>query len=387
MMNELCIRMRRIISAMLLIAATGPVARPAPPDFLPPQVVKAESATEWNVKFDGKEGWIGGDGAYSVTLGPKRVLWLFGDTILGTAKDGKRSGASMVNNTIGIQNGVDKDSPIRFVSGKPKDGKPSALFVPADGKGFFWPQAALRDADRLFAFLPRIEKTKDPGAFGFKQIGQVLAVIENPDDQPEKWRTQQHNVPHVDFAEKRERSWGSALLGEDGQVYIYGFDQRKGKGGKRELTLARAPSGKLTDFTAWQFRTADGWSEKPGDAANLADGLATEFSVSRLEDAKTYVLVYTENGLSDKILGRFSPAPHGPWSAPVLLYRCPEMAKDKGVFSYAAKAHPWATNGNELVVSYCVNTWDFWQVFKDDSVYRPRFVRVTLGPAKTVERK
>ncbi len=380
-------RLWQTIVAMLIAATTAPTARSATPDFLPPQVLKAEPAPEWNLKFDGKEGWIGGDCVYSVVLGPKCVLWLFGDTILGTAKDGKRSGASMVNNTLGIQDGVGKDAPIRFVSGKLKDGKPSALFVPADGKGFFWPQAAIRDKDQLFAFLPRVEKTKNPGAFGFKHIGQVLAAIENPDDEPEKWRSRQFDVPFAEFAGKRERSWGSALLAEDGQVYIYGFDQQRGQGAKRQLTLARAPSGKLTDFTAWRFRTANGWSEKPGDSAALADGLATEFSVSRLPDSKSCVLVYTENGLSDKILGRFSPAPHGPWTAPVLLYKCPEMAKDKGVFSYAAKAHPWATNGNELLISYCVNTWDFWAVFKDDSVYRPKFVRVTLGPAKFSDRK
>src|SRR5262249_2295869 len=71
----------------------------------------------------------------------------------------------------------------------------------------------------------------------------------------------------------------------------------------------------------------------------------------------------------------------GPWSAPVLLYRCPEMGKDKGVFSYAAKAHPWAAAGNELVVSYCVNTWEFARLFRDDKVYRRKFVRVELGPA------
>ncbi|MGH7139770.1 MAG: hypothetical protein ACREHD_28855, partial [Pirellulales bacterium] len=103
-------------------------------------------------------------------------------------------------------------------------------------------------------------------------------------------------------------------------------------------------------------------------------------SVSRLPGGK-YLLVYTENGLSDRILGRTAAMPDGPWSEPVLLYRCPEMANDKGVFSYAAKAHPWTTEANELLISYCVNTWDFARLFEDNAVYRPKFVRVTLAVA------
>jgi hypothetical protein len=140
------------------------------------------------------------------------------------------------------------------------------------------------------------------------------------------------------------------------------------------------PAEKSEDFAAWRFRTADGWGEKADGAAPLADGMANEFSVSQLPGGKGFVAVYTENGLSDRIVGRFADSPEGPWSAPVLLYRCPEMAKDAGVFAYAAKAHPWAAAGNELVVSYCVNAWKFGRLFEDEKVYRPRFVRVTLTP-------
>ncbi|OAI41742.1 hypothetical protein AYO40_02240 [Planctomycetaceae bacterium SCGC AG-212-D15] len=42
------------------------------------------------------------------------------------------------------------------------------------------------------------------------------------------------------------------------------------------------------------------------------------------------------------------------------------MAKDKGVFSYAGKAHSWAVGANELLISYCVNTHEFARLFQDD---------------------
>jgi len=207
-------------------------------------------------------------------------------------------------------------------------------------------------------------------------------VIDNPGDEPEKWRVKQHRLPFAAFGPGRERSWGSAVLHDGDYLYVYGYDER-GKGlGRRRLTVARVPAGKLADFGAWRFWTGRGWGEKAEDAAPLAGGLATEFSVSRVPGGKGYVLVCTENGMGDRIVGRFAGSPQGPWSAPVLLHRCPEVAKDKGVFCYAAKAHPWAARGNELLVSYCTNAWEFARLFRDEKVYRPRFVRVRLAPAK-----
>jgi hypothetical protein len=349
-----------------------------PPGAAVPTVLKAEPAPEWNAKFAGKEGWIGGDVVCSAVVGPKRVVWLFGDTLLGSVKDGQRRGAVMVNNTVGIQDGRGKGATIRFVSGKSKDGKPAAVLLPADGKGWFWPQHAVEVDSRLFVFLPQVDRTKDPGVLGFKIIGQWLAIVENPQDDPEQWRVKQQPVPFADFQPDHARSWGSAVLAADDYLYVYGFHEQGKKLGQRRLTVARVPAKKLDDFAAWQFRTQTGWSAKAMDAAPLADGLATEFSVSTAPGGKGYVAVYTENGLGDRIVGRFASAPEGPWSAPLLLYTCPEMGKDKGVFSYAGKAHPWAASGSELLVSYCVNTWEFAALFRDETVYRPKFVRIQL---------
>src|SRR5262249_33054704 len=161
----------------------------------------------------------------------------FGDTLLGTVKDGGRAGAVMVNNTVGVQ--PRPDGPIRFVAGKAKDGKPAAVLAPADGKGWFWPQAAVRVGGRLFVFLPQLVRANAPGPLGFKHVAQWLAVVDTPDDEPPKWRVRQHRLPFAEFAPDRERSWGSAALADGEHVYVYGYDER-GKGlGKRRLTVAR----------------------------------------------------------------------------------------------------------------------------------------------------
>ncbi len=362
-------------------SCAGPDARGASPPA-PPEVLKAEPAPAWDAKFAGDKGWIGGDGVYSVALDKQRVVWLFGDTLLGEVKRGRRDGAAMVNNTVAVQDSRGADGTIHFTSGKNKEGKPAALFLPADGKGWFWPQAALAIDKRLFVFLPQIDKTKEGGVFGFRQIGQWLAIVDNPTDEPKAWRVKQKKLPFASFEKERTQSWGSALLRVGSQVYIYGFEERGKKLGSRSLIVARAPEAKLDDFEAWRFLTADGWSDKPGDAIALASGLATEYSVTPMPSRSGFALVYTENGLGDRIVARFADEPTGPWSAPQLLYQCPEMAKDKGIFCYAAKAHPWAAGKDEILISYCANTWDFGRLFRDANVYRPKFVRATLKPSK-----
>lgn len=351
--------------------ASGPTTRRA---------VKAVPADDWNARFAGNEGWIGGDGVYSTTLGDDRVLFLFGDTLLGKVNDGRRAGATMVNNTVGLMPLKPPDAPIRFEAGKTDVGKPAAVFTRTGGGNWFWPQAAIELNGRLYVFLTEVEKTYQSGAFGFKLIGQWLGVIENPLDNPAEWKVSQQRLRFATFDERRERPWGSAVLVEGDYVYVYGIEDHRQGIGNKQLMIARAPVDKLPDFDVWQFRAGDEWG-KEVSTAGMPRGLANEFSVSRLPGDAGYILVYTENGLGERILGRVAASPEGPWSDPVLLYTCPEMTRDKGVFCYAAKAHPWAAEGDELLISYCVNSWKFERLFEDNEIYRPRFVRVRLaGP-------
>jgi hypothetical protein len=63
----------------------------------------------------------------------------------------------------------------------------------------------------------------------------------------------------------------------------------------------------------------------------------------------------------------------GPWSEPAVVYSPPEKCRPK-VLIYAAKAHPHLTGGG-LVLTYASNSLDFGELFRDQSLYYPRFVR------------
>ncbi|HET6878792.1 MAG TPA: DUF4185 domain-containing protein [Pirellulales bacterium] len=373
------ILLRRSVAILLYVGCLAFEARLASAQPALPKVIKAEPPAEWNALFTGGEGWIGGDGVYSTTLNRERVLFLFGDTLIGKVKNGRRAGAAMVNNTIGVMDRNSVPAPVQFAFSKSDNDEPAAMFRPADGHGWFWPQAAVEIDGRLFVFLAQIEKTSDEGVFGFRQVGQWLATIERPLEDPQNWHAEQRPIPFVEFKKGRERVWGSALFVGDDYVYIYGIEDRERKLGSKQLIVARAPLAKLAEFDRWEFRGDDGWSTTAA-AESLAAGLANEFSVSRLADGN-YVLIYTESGLSDRILARVAASPDGPWSAPRLVYTCPETAADKGLFCYSAKEHPWASQGNTLLISYCVNAWKFGRLFEDEAVYRPKFVKVTFGAA------
>ncbi len=344
-----------------------------------PTVIEAEPVAELDAKFQRTEGWVGGDGAFSVPVSDKRTLWLFSDTWVGSIRARKRKDVTMVNNTVGVQDGMGSDAKLTISIARTDDGKPKALFVPPDGRGWFWLFAGTQSGDKLHVFLPRFEKTKDPGAFGFRALDLWLGTVDNPNDVPTTWKVNYAKVPCAEFKDERKRSFGSSLLRVEDRMYIYGYNEKPGKPfPSRKLLVARVANEKIADFAAWQFLADGKWKADAADAVGQIDGLATEFSVSYLPALKQYALVYTENGLSDRIVGRFSTNPEGPWSEPVSLYTCPEMKRNKKVFSYAAKAHPHLANGNELIVSYVVNAFELGPVINDAELYWPRFVRVRL---------
>src|SRR5438105_2357005 len=57
----------------------------------PPTPGEAKPAPELNALFEHTDGWTGADGAYSVALSPRRILWLYSDTWVGQVRDGKRT--------------------------------------------------------------------------------------------------------------------------------------------------------------------------------------------------------------------------------------------------------------------------------------------------------
>ena len=310
----------------------------------------AASLPETDALFQRTNGWLGADGDFTVSLTNGLTLWLFSDTFIGEVSGGHRVRSTMINNSAAWQE--DNDSArarVTFFHGTSADGQLASLIVPADGRGWFWLFDGAMARGKLILFLVQIERTDDPSAFGFRQIGNWLGEVSNPLAPPAQWQVTQKKIPFARF----------------------------GGAENKTMILARAPDADLADFTAWRFRANAGWTTNAAAAADLGNNLASEYSVSWLPAPGRFVLINTENGLSEKILARTASEPWGPWSAPAVVYRCPEAAWGKRVFCYAAKAHPMlATASGELIVTYAANSFDLAGVISDARLYWPRFVRV-----------
>src|SRR6185436_11963946 len=84
------------------------------------------AAPDLDALFQRKEGWIGGDGAYSVSLSAEKTLWLFSDTWLGKITDNKRKPTTMINNSVGVQTGRGAEAKIEYFM-RDTGGKPASL--------------------------------------------------------------------------------------------------------------------------------------------------------------------------------------------------------------------------------------------------------------------
>jgi hypothetical protein len=341
-----------------------------------PRVV-VETLPAYEAAFIRDAGWTGGDGAYSVALGDDRLLWLFGDTLIGRVTEGRRIDSHLIHNSAAIQTGAHPaERSLSFFYRTTESGLPQALFLPDLMNGWWWPYHGVRTPQGLFLFWLQIEAAEGPAAFGFRLIASWLAQVENPCAPPDAWTLTARRIP---WGNER-RLFGSSILVRDGFVYIYGtVDEAATGAARKQVVLARVPVGELAEFGAWRFYAGGEWVADGERALPVCDEAAAELSVSHLPGSDRYVMVYTRGGLSETIDLRSAPRPEGPWSEPVSVYRCPEADWAPEIFCYAAKAHPaLATGEGELIVTYVTNSTDLGLLESDARLYRPRFIRVTF---------
>jgi hypothetical protein len=329
-----------------------------------------------NARFAGTEGWIGADGIYSVPLPDESTLWIFGDTLVGSVRDGKRSNMVMVNNTFAKERGTGADSKLQFFVNRDSQGKPTSYVVPK--QGYYWLWDGVIDQGRLYIFTTRLTSPGTITAFDWTLLDQSLIIVSNPTEDPGKWQIQQLDFPFGSFTDDYEVIWGMEVLRINDELYIYGT-ARNQKTDPRSLVVARVSPNELNDFKKWTFYESGHWQSDSRRASGLTSEVGTEGSVTFLPDRKQFVYIYSPP-LDPQIKMRTANSPVGPWSDAVTIYTCPETAWNPRVFCYAAKARIIPGRTNELLVSYATNSFDMLpDVLADERIYRPRFVRAVVG--------
>jgi hypothetical protein len=337
----------------------------------------------YNALFTRTSGWTGGDCDATARINDSLTLWLFADSWVGPVIDNRHNGAAMVNNAVAIQNGREPDSCAMGFSWGRAGEKPAARFLPPDGKGFFWSWGGFGLNGSVLISLFQVDKVEgDSTVFGFTGVGDWLVKVNNPADDPDHWITEMKRIPFYEKSpDGTEYGFGLPQLARGRYVYFFGTLFRPSRI-NRWMLLARAPVDDVTDFDRWEFYSDNGWQKDFHRAGCLFDGFASEFSVSWQPYLRRYLAIYTELGMSDRILMRMARRPEGPWSEPRVVFRAPEVNWDRTYFCYAAKGHPELSGRKDLLVSYICNSTDFWKMASDARIYRPRFIRIRFGPGE-----
>ncbi|WP_328524639.1 DUF4185 domain-containing protein [Kribbella sp. NBC_00359] len=317
------------------------------------------------------KGWTGADSTYSVPLSGGRTAWIFSDTFLGPVNpDGSRPTTTpFINNSFVIQRG----GTLKTVTGGTAT-NPTAL-VPPPSNGWYWVGAAQTSGAgrNLDVVALRFERT-GTGQWDWHWASNYLARF---DSKTLKLRSL---TPLPSAANVQ---WSGWLLRDGGYTYIYGVEDL---GSAKYDHVARVRGDDLT-AKPWEYWTGSGWSADETASSRVLEGVANEHSVTRWGDGYVLVTHDTTELFSKRVLGYFSCSPTGPFVKPVELYQTPETGAtgsygNANIITYNSHDHPDLRRGNTLLVSYNVNSLDAnTDLYADVSIYRPRFVGVTLTAA------
>ncbi|MET9022952.1 DUF4185 domain-containing protein [Actinopolymorpha sp. NPDC004070] len=314
-------------------------------------------------------GWTGGDSTYSVRLTGNRTVWLFSDTFWGPVNSdlSRPTTVPFLNNSFVVERG----GYLRTVAGgNPQE--PDSLVPPDEPGTWNWlgaGQATPASLDVMFLEFARTGSGPLDFAWRENKLGRF---------HPDTLRLREV-VPLPSAAGVQ---WASWLLRSDGFTYVYGVADL---GLTKYMHLARVPGTDLATG-GWEYWTGSSWSPTETDSARLMSGVANEYSVSRWRDGYLLVTQDTRELFSSRILAYVGCSPTGPFTEAATLYTTPETGAsgsyaDPDIFTYNAHEHPDLRRGDRLLVTYNVNSLDpNADLYDDVTIYRPRFVEVTLVP-------
>lgn len=353
--------------------------------------------TAWTNLFNRKHGWFGADGIFSIpvngvdTAGANNeTLLFFSDTMLGDiVNDSLKPGYVMIHNTAAIiKDNEPADANINFYWDT-VNSKPIGLFTPntanAKKEDYYWLGDGFvnKDLNATYVFAYRIRDTS-AAAFGFAEVGNTIIKIPANSKPPFKDAQQIETPFFLSGTAETYGSFGACVFNNtsssgnknaDGFVYVYGV-----RGKKKDVMVARVKPADFETFSAWRFWDGQQWNADIKKVANITDRASNELSISPLPDGR-YAMVFQTDGLGRDVGLRLSNHPEGPFGPVIKVWHCSEPDIAKNFIVYNAKAHPNLSKQNELLISYNVNSFDFWNDIKTHpDLYRPRFITLKLLP-------
>ena len=330
------------VGALASIAATCQAAKPpAPPPPPPPPSVYCHnttptSAAQYQAAFDGLRatntaGWVANDGGLPVKLPDGRVLWMFGDTIIGAPPNGPVNVLGIANNGFVVQNG-NCFTPMT----EPIPDPPGGHWV--------WPTGAVVDGNRLRVLGFHMRKNPQfPPPFDFELVSIDVTTFSLPGLVRQSGPT--------DLPLPSDPTYGESLLVTDEFVYAYGHKQIDDKA---EHYVARTPVNPVLDLNVWEFWSDGSWVlndpgatrpmlfERDGDATPTElEGPLAAFGVARNGARYLGSAFRVEAFFGDKFVETWdAAAPQGPWmlvNPPAADITSTQGALGPGQIAYGAR--------------------------------------------------
>lgn len=363
---------RRILIGFVAIAVCGTTL-----------CVSAGASTVWAdpclPSFPYSGGWLGGDGASSISLSAERELWLFGDSFVSYRSTKTRAGVGMVANTIAISSCRGGKWTIQSywrVPAHRRHAHQKRAFFDSGTRAFrYWPLDGFLQGNTLYVALLRVVNTRAREPFAFEIVGVDLAKIANPDAEPGDW-----TISYVALSRSRVALPGVSIIIRPPYAWLFGtMDHPHDK--RQAVILTRINLDRL-DHPAESLEylvAGEKWRAAPirDDALELVARGQTDFSVRYHRKMAKWVMVQQQSGFGTGEIGmRTSERIDGPWSPYRSLVSIGEMhtrrTRHKRIFCYAAKEHTsFESVPGTLVVTYTCNSLKFRNLVADMSIYRP----------------
>lgn len=364
---------------------------------------------------------LGHDGAYSVPLDDGRVLWTFGDTLLGKERTGydpekrlidewlnsdwAKENIVMIANSacfVGTKSAEELIRTMPFYIGQTEGCAeeiiPSVLAPNRAGRYRpVWPMDGICLKDKVYIFTIMVDcgpadptkgNAPDINVFGAGLVKSEYPFVEfhrlkptacpnlprDPANHPE-YQYMWWNCD-LDTSGDQIAAYGTGVLKRvmDDYVYIFGSKMTTMEGRVvHGVSLARVRAKYIEDVTKYSYlQGLEGgnpiWTSNPKEAMLVFDGNANEMSISYNEYLGKFVVFYPYIGdikphrvdrFLEEIHMRYADNIWGPWSDPVVVYKCQKSRPDDTC--YAAKEHPeYAEKGGKITYLTYVSHQRYW---------------------------
>ena len=386
-----------VCSCLLAVGSNGQAVEVSRIQLAGGMKMSTVGAPEWDALFLRSSGWFGGDGIFAIPYNGVEYqerndstsnLILFSDTMVGEIEEGQlEEGFTMVNNSVAYMRGkTASESNIDFHVKENADESPTSLFpmklTDVEDGEYYWLGDGFRHQGNgnTYIFGYRVIDRPEYEIFGFDIMGGALITLPSGSEFPFE---DQRQVKLPFFYKTKPQvvgTYGAGILvnteyagmpNPDGYLYVYGV-----KDPGKELLVSRVKPDDIEDFGAWRFWNGEKWVRDFTKAAAVTDSVSNELSVTPLPNGQ-YVLVFTAGGTDPTVDVRIGESPIGPFLPVRTVWDCSEALEEPEFFAYNAKAHPSLSQPGELLISYNVNSFAFWDQVRDyPNLYRPRFFKL-----------